>query len=433
MRNRALIAMVVLAALPAFAGRKEDLQKQIQQAAAARRLDEVAKATCDLAQLDSAKKPDCEVAKSEAAAEERRNATRFNDGVNFFNQGAFDDAEQKFKNIRFGQHYSEAQRYLTQTIPAKKREQQAAAAEAPQLQLFNDGLAAYNSNNFAAAKNALSQVKGSKAGEAQALLSKITQYEAAMAEGDRLAASGNHRAAQQSYEDAARLKGDGPGDPRGKAARAQAAAAAPAATTTTTATRTTPTPTHVATRTTPTVAPIVRAGAIKEPERPKLDIAKLLREAAEARTKKNSMAAKSKYMAVLGEEPNNGTARAALEEMRHEEQTKPQPEQQEQAQVATPEADIMLARAIREYYRGEYVAAEAHIKDYQDINGSKKALGYFYAGVSKLTRFYLGGGTDRRLYTDAEAALRNAKSTQGFKPPGEQYVSPKILKVYNSL
>lgn len=436
MRNRPLIVLLLLAALPAFAGRKEDLQKQIQAAASARKLDEVAKATCELAQLDSSKKSDCEVAKSEATAEEKRNDSRFKDGVNFFNQGALDDAEQKLKNIRFGSRYAEAQRYLTQSIPAKRREQQAAAAEGPQLQLFNEGQSAYNSNNFSAAKNSLAQVKGSKAGEAQALLAKINQYESAMAEGDRLAASGNHRQSQQSYEDAARLKGDGPGDPRGKAAREQAAATAPTPTTTTTAT-TTPAPTPApassgGTRTVATVTtPISRTGAIKEPERPKIDIAKLLAEAQAARDKKNLAAAKSKYIAVLAADPNNGAARAALDAINQEEQAKPQPEQQQQ--VATSEADLMLVRAIGEYYKGSYTEAETHIKDYQNVNGSKKALGYFYSGVSKLTRYFLGGATDRKLYNDAEAALRIAKGSEGFKAPDEQYVSPKILKVYNSL
>lgn len=435
MRNKTLLALIVLAALPAFGGRKEDLQKQIQAAGSARKLDEVAKLTCELAGLDSSKKTDCQIAQSEAAAEEKRNDARFNEGVAFFNQGVFDDAEQKLKNIRFGAHFAEAQRYMTQLIPAKRREQQAAAAEAPQLKLFNDGQSAYNSNNFGAAKSSLSQVKGAKAGEAQALLAKINQYEAAMAEGDRLAASGNHRQAQQSYEDAARLKGDGPGDPRGKATREQAAASAPSTpTTVATATPTQPTPTPTAsssTRTAPTPAPISRAAAIKEPARPKIDIAKLLVEADDARNKKNYTAAKSKYIAVLAEDPNNGTARSALAAIQKEEETKPQPEQQQV--VATSEADIMLLRAIGEYYKGAYTEAETHIKDYQNVNGSKKALGYFFSGVSKLTRYYLGGATDRKLYNDAEAALRIAKGMPGFKPPDEQYVSPKILKVYNSL
>ena len=431
MRNKAFIIVLALAFAPAaFAGRKEDLQRQAQQAAQARKLDEAAAALCELAKLDSSKQPDCDAARQEASAEARRNVDRFNQGVAFYNQGtkdSLDDAEQRFRNIRFGPHYSEAQRYLSQLIPSKRAELNRPADD---TQTFNDGLQAFNRNDFGAAKGVLSQVKGSKAGEAQTYISRINQYESAMAEGDRLAASGNHRGAQQSYEEAARLKGDGPGDPRGKAGREQAAANQPAAT---------PTPTQAANVprsnppvTTPTAPAISRQAAIKEPARAKIDTAKLLREAQNARKGGDNSVAKSKYVAVLAEDPNNATARTALDQIQQEEQAKPQAQQQQQVQ-ATPEADIMLARAIGEYYKGSYTEAETHIKDYQNVNGSKKALGYFFSGVSKLTRYYLGGASDRKLLNDAEAALRIAKGSPNFKPPGEQYVSPKILKAYNSL
>ena len=434
MRNRlfALLLAFTLLAPAAFAGRKEDLQRQAQQAAQARKLDEAAAALCELAKLDASKQPDCDAARQEAQAEARRNDDRFNQGVAFYNQGtkdSLDDAEQRFKNIRFGSHHSEAQRYLTQLIPTKRAELNRPADD---TQTFNDGVQAFNRNDFGTAKSVLSQVKGSKAGEAQTYISRINQYESAMAEGGRLAASGNHRGAQSSFEDAARLKGDGPGDPRSKAGREQAAANQPANTPT-------PAPTQVANVprpnppvTTPANTPTVnRQAAIKEPARPKIDTGKLLREARQARASGDKSVAKSKYVAVLAEDPNNGAARTALDEIQQEEQAKPEPEQQ-QVQ-ATPEADIMLARAIGEYYKGNYTEAETHIKDYQNVNGSKKALGYFFSGVSKLTRYYLGGASDRKLLNDAEAALRIAKGSPKFKPPGEEYVSPKILKVYNSL
>jgi hypothetical protein len=414
MRNRLVVLLLSLTLLApaAFAGRKEDLQRQAQQAAQARKLDEAAAALCELAKLDASKQPDCDAARQEAQAEARRNDDRFNQGVAYYNRGtkdSLDDAEQRFKNIRFGSHYSDAQRYLTQLIPSKRAELNRPPDD---TQTFNDGLQAFNRNDFGTAKSVLAQVKGSKAGEAQTYVSRINQYESAMAEGDRLAASGNHRAAQDSYEQAARLKGDGPGDPRGKAGREQAAANQPVTTPT-------PAPTQIANvpRPNPPVATpaptptISRQAAIKEPARPKIDTGKLLREAQE--------------------DPNNVTARTALDQIQQEEQAKPEPEQQ-QVQ-ATPEADIMLARAIGEYYKGSYTEAETHIKDYQNVNGSKKALGYFFSGVSKLTRYYLGGASDRKLLNDAEASLRIAKGSPKFKPPGEEYVSPKILKVYNSL
>lgn len=428
MRNKAFSPIFVLALLVplAFAGRKEDLQRQAQQAAQARKLDEAAAAMCELAKLDSSKQPDCEAARQEAAAESRRNDDRFNQGVAFFNQGtkdSLDDAEQRFKNIRFGSHYSEAQRYLTQSIPSKRAELNRPADD---TQTFNDGMQAYNRNDFGAAKTVFSQVKGSKAGEAQTYLSRIRQYESAMAEGDRLSASGNHRGAQQSYEEAGRLKADGPGDPRGRAQREEVAVAGLQTPVNTPTPAPTPRPNPPVT--TPTIS---RQAAIKEPARPKIDTDKLLREAQDERSRGNNSVAKSKYIAVLAEDPNNATARTALDQITQEEQAKPT--QAAQQVQATPEADIMLARAIGEYYKGNYTEAETHIKDYQNVNGSKKALGYFFSGVSKMTRYYLGGASDKKLLNDAEAALRIAKGTPGFKAPGEEYVSPKILKIYSGL
>jgi len=433
MRNKTFITVFAFSLFvpAAFAGRKEDLQRQAQQAQQARKLDEYAAALCELARLDPSKQPDCDAARQEATAEARRNDDRFNQGVAYYNKDSLDDAEQRFKNIRFGSHYSDAQRYLTQLIPAKRAD---ANRPADDTQTFSDGLQAFNRNDFGTAKSVLSQVKGSKAGEAQTYISRINQYESAMAEGDRLTASGNHRGAQNAYEDAARLKADGPNDPRGRAAREQAAVNQPVNTPIAT-----PAPTQAANvprnippvTTQPTTPPAIsRQAAIKEPARPKIDTGKLLREAADARSSGDNSVAKSKYVAVLAEDPNNAAARTALDQMQKEEQAKPEPEQQVQA---TPEADIMLARAIGEYYKGAYAEAETHIKDYQNVNGSKKALGYFFSGVSKLTRYYLGGASDRKLLNDAEAALRIAKGNPKFKPPGEQYVSPKILQVYNTL
>jgi hypothetical protein len=100
---------------------------------------------------------------------------------------------------------------------------------------------------------------------------------------------------------------------------------------------------------------------------------------------------------------------------------------------ASSEADVMLAKGIREFYQGLFEKAETHISDYLDVNGSKTGLSHFYMGASKLTRFYLSGERDAGLKRDAEAAFRLAKNTSGFRPPGESYLSPKILKAYQDV
>lgn len=444
MNTRLTTLALLLAVLSpaAFADRKSDLEAQAQQAAREKRLDAAADAYCELAKVDSSRKSDCDAARQVAANEGRRNDERYQKGVAFFNQGtaaSMDDAEQQLKNIHFGPHYTDAQNYLNSRIPAKRKEladaQNRQQQQQQQLQAsdqtYKDAVQAYNANNFDTAKTLFQQVKGGHQQDAQNYINKINQYQSAMGECTRLANAGQHRQAQSSCEDAARIKPDGPGNPTQRAQAERDAANQPAQPTQ--VAQNTPTPEAPQRPTQPQPQRQERTGAVKEVTTPKIDIDKTLHDADAARTKGDKQSAKSKYVAVLAADPGNDRARKALDEMTAEEQAQPQAQAQEAAPAATPEADVMLTRAIGEYYRGLYIDAEGHIKDYQNVNGSKKALGYFYSGVSKLTRYFLGGETDKKLLNDAEAALRIAKSTSSFKAPGEDYVSPRILKVYNSL
>jgi hypothetical protein len=439
------LALILAAVSPAaFADRKSDLEAQAQQAAREKRLDAAADAYCELAKFDSSKKSDCDAARQVAANESRRNDDRFQKGAAFFKQGtlaSMDDAEQQLKNIHFGPHLNEAQDYLRR-IPGERRRLQDAQNRPPQPaqpqqpagdQTYSDAVQAYNANNFDTAKTLFQQVKGAHQQDAQNYINKINQYQSAMAECNRLASATppQHRAAQSACEDAARIKPDGPGNPTQRAQVERDAANQPAQPAQV-AGGNTPAP-QAPSRPEPQPPRQERTGAIKEQTAPKVDIDKTLREADAARAKGDKQTAKTKYVAALAADPGNERARKALDEITNEEQAQPQAQQAAATPSATPEADVMLARAIGEYYRGLYIDAEGHIKDYQNVNGSKKALGYFYSGVSKLTRYFLGGETDKKLLNDAEAALRIAKSTSGFKAPGEDYVSPRVLKVFNSL
>jgi hypothetical protein len=160
-----------------------------------------------------------------------------------------------------------------------------------------------------------------------------------------------------------------------------------------------------------------------KPSRTAADVATLLREAESARRKNAVSIAQGKYLAVLTVDPANSQARAALEELKASGSATPE--------RASSDADIMLSKAIQEFYTGMYEDSEVHIRDYLTNNGSKAALSYFYLGVCKLTRFYLNGETeaDKKLYNEALEAFRSAK-TSGFDPPDEKYISPKILKAF---
>jgi tetratricopeptide (TPR) repeat protein len=424
-----LLAALLLAA-PAFAS-KDDDYRNAQAAASAGKAEEAARLFCQLDPGFKDAKMMCDIMKKEAQKELQRNEDRYQEGVKAFNDGRFDDAKQKFQNVRTGPRVDEARQYINNRIPAaiqaKAREAQA-GVDAAANQKFDQAVQAYNRNDFNSARGLFQSVSGGKRGDADNYLNRMKQYESAMAEGDRLAAAKNYKAAQGSYNEAATLKGDGPGDPRGKASQMARLGSAPTTTApVTTATTTTPTRPPPVTTTT-TAPPVTRApvaAAVKEPSKPRVDVSKLLAEAEAAKAKGDIASAKSKYIAVLAADERNAQARVGLESLPKE--TGPT------EQKASSEADVMLAKGIREFYQGLFEKSEVHITDYLDVNGSKTGLSHFYLGASKLTRLYLSGEKDTGLKREAEAAFRLAKKTSGFRPPGESYLSPKILKAYSDI
>lgn len=431
--KRFVLSLALLLALvaPAFASKKDDLYKQAQEAANAGRLQEATNLYCQVAQMDSGYKDaalNCKIMTDQLKKEAAYGDERFNSGVADFNAGRYDDAEQKFRNVRAGAHVADAKDYLQNRIPqaraAAAQAKNAAAQESAMAQKFDQAVQAYKNNDFATAKALFSQITGNKQGDAQYYLGKMKQYEDAMNDGDRLASAGNYKQAISSYNEAAAIKSDGPNDPRGRAQRAQqlmASAGRTGGTTTTTTASTGNT----------TVQPRREIASAVVDTRPKVDVAKMMRDADAARKAGNIPDAIGKYTAVVSADPTNAQAKIALEQL------KDQLKQQETASgaqslpKASSDADVMLVKAIGEYYSGDYEQAEVHIQDYLDVNGSKTALSYFYLGASKLTRYYLNGAqdNDRRLMKEAQDAFRQAKQIPGFQPP-DRYVSPKILKVY---
>jgi PKD domain len=220
-----LLVLLALVPLAARADQKDDLKAKGDKAAAAGKPFESRDAYCQLADLDPnypQAKMMCTMMRKEADKEDARCDQRFSDGNNDLNGGRFDDAEQKLRNVKPGcKKYDEA-RSLMAKLPSLKQEAAAKAGDAASAQKYDQGVQAYNRNDFGSAKSALSQVSGSKAGDAQALLNKIKQYEQAMSQGDQLANAKNFKGAFQAYNEAAGFKADGPGDPRGKAQRVQA-------------------------------------------------------------------------------------------------------------------------------------------------------------------------------------------------------------------
>lgn len=402
---------VALLALPLLASQKDDDFAAAQAAANANRIEDAARMFCSIAKEDPTFRKgeaaqNCKIYQDQVNRENARNEERFTDGINFFNQGQFDNSANKFRAIHSGPHLAEAQDYLNNKIPAAKQAAQGAEAASAMNAKFDQGVQAFNNNAFANAKNLFGQVtSGAHQGEAQSYLQKIQQFEQLMQQGDNARRDKDYKTALDAYQQAANVKSDGPGDPGGKMSVVREMMAAAGT---------------VAPPTTPVQAkPAVVANAVVESNKPKLDLKKLLREAQVAQRRGDLGTARGKYLAVLSQDPGNAEAQAGLNAI-----------PQDNSQKAGAEADAMLSKAIGEFYSGQYDDSESNIGAYLFVNGSKKGLAYFYRGVSKLTRYYLHGEqpSEKALLSGAKDDFAKAKQNS-VKPP-DNMVSPKIMKVF---
>src|SRR5256885_10287017 len=161
MKKTLLTFVLILAAMPAFAGKKEDLYKAAQAAAGQGNVSEAARLYCAAAQEDATYKDaqqNCNIMAQEVARENRRNDDRFADGVKAFNSGDYETATQKFSNIKSGAHVADAQAYISSKIPQAKAAAASASNESAMSAKFDQGVAAYQRNDFSAAKSELGGV-----------------------------------------------------------------------------------------------------------------------------------------------------------------------------------------------------------------------------------------------------------------------------------
>jgi hypothetical protein len=209
-----------------------------------------------------------------------------------------------------------------------------------------------------------------------------------------------------AYRSAGGLKSDGPGDPASKIAQiekrieAESQAAAEQ----------------------PRQQEQARA-AIPAPATPnKTDTGDLLKEADAAAKRGDKSGAKAKYQRVLAAEPKNKVAIRGIAQL----------EGVSERTAAATRSEALLATGIRDFYAGDYVIAEVRLQDYLNAGGKRKGLTYFFLGTCKLSRYYTSDKSEEanKLLVEAQHAFRMAAQTPKFTPPGQEYVSPKILKAY---
>jgi tetratricopeptide (TPR) repeat protein len=222
-----LCICVFLIASAAQANEKKDLKKQAQAAEQAGDPVAAQVAYCALAEED--KKNDS--ARAKCAEYTRRNgesrkrdADQIAAGEKALTQNHLDEATQDFKAVVGNQYRDTVSHYLNVVIPQARlklqAEQEKLAAEAKNNDLLQQGVAAYQHNDFEKAKPLLAAVTGDNAAKAQKNLRQIDEYTKAENEGLRLDSAGRYEEAIESYNRALKIKSNGPGGLKQKIASA---------------------------------------------------------------------------------------------------------------------------------------------------------------------------------------------------------------------
>lgn len=435
------LCLAALLAIPAFADKRDDYQRGLSAA----NKGDVATAKdafCAAAAEDSEYKPagvdtsaqtQCNIYTNELKQGIARWNKNFIDGQIALQKGDLATAESKFRAVKGGDHMAQAQEQLAKVI--KMRQNPPAATEAAKPadnpaedasnRAFQQGVDAWQANNFSAATAAFEQVTGSKRADAQSYISKISSYQTKLGEAQALAGQKDYSAAANAYQQAMAIKADGPGNPAIEAGRMQglatAAAAqptapaqtnAPAANASNSAPATTSAPTHT------------MAGAIKDTQT-RVDEAKSLADARKLMNKREYAQAHKLIDRVLGQNIRNTEAASMLQEVKKLAGTPAAPEA-----TSISDEDNYLAGILGAFYQGNYDDAEAALRNYVLQQPKKPGLANFYLGATLLTQYYLNGSTDSKRYNDAIRRFKEAKAVKGFHAP-EKFISPKIMQVYN--
>lgn len=134
-----------------------------------------------------------------------------------------------------------------------------------------------------------------------------------------------------------------------------------------------------------------------------------------AMNRKDYRAAVEKLSAATALDPNNRDARRLLAE----------------SQQFAEEAP--LRSGLQAYFEGKYDEAERQLNDYLTNGGKKQALAYFFRGATRSARYFLSGEKDAQQKQLAQEDFRAVqKDNRRFRPP-EKYVSPKVLALYTEV
>ena len=468
------LAVVCLPGVPAAA--QESLEKRYERAIEAFNSAKMEDA-CELLQQIEKEKPGYRETRTylnpackEADRARGMEKQLFDEGVQLFNQGNYDDAQQKFKqaqgiplktpryrdqvnkyladiDARLGEDklFSEAVKLFTDgnDTEARSRFNQivrgggAKAAEARtylqrleerrEESAFNEGVRLLQGGDYSGARSRLQEVvglNGKRKAEAERYLAQLEQGEReqrAFNEGERAFNQKRYPDAQASFRQVAGMNGSRKGEAERYLNRIETAVQEDAAFK---AGGQKFTQNDFDGARSEFLKVINLKGALANDARiylTKIDargqdpreVAKqFVTDAQTAMGRKDYRAAVEKLAAATALDPNNRDARRLLAE----------------SQQLAEEAP--LRSGLQAYFEGKYDEAERQLNDYLNNSGKKQALAYFFRGATRSARYFLSGEKDAQQKQLAQEDFRAVqKDNRRFRPP-EKYVSPKVLALY---
>ncbi|MGI4828932.1 MAG: hypothetical protein ACRYFU_12190 [Janthinobacterium lividum] len=288
---------------------------------------------------------------------------------------------------------------------AGAEDQQGAAAEGSSEALWAKAQGMFAQNDFAQASAAAEHVTSSTLKpKAQAMISHIHAYVAALQDG--VAAENRHDpvAAIQSYAAAVGIKKDGPGDPAGRIIRVQALAASAA---------------EQARQ-----SKVLQARHDLLLAQAKSKAAQLTKQGLGQEREGNNKDALASFQAAQATSPGSPGVPEAIKRL--------------QEKLKSPQVTLSpepgAGPAIRDFYAGQYDKAEGELNAIT-FTPNARQLGaiYFYLGAARLERALLGAGqspADAARQPEVRGAFHQAHSL-GYVPL-KKFVSPVIMSAWQS-
>jgi hypothetical protein len=217
--------------------------QQAEAAAAAGKLEQAESTVCAAATRDPKNKEaqaKCESYRQLAQAQRDTDHKHVRNGANDFVMKKLDAAEAEFQAIKSTSFSTLKKEWLDKIALARaqaeqdhqKQEQEqkladlaarkhAAEAESAMQASLDRGIAAYEKNDFTAARTVLSGISGTYQEQAQKYIANIDRFNQAMKEGSNREKAGENKSAIAAYQKALAIKSNGPLNPKDKIANLQ--------------------------------------------------------------------------------------------------------------------------------------------------------------------------------------------------------------------